>query len=147
MKASSFVTFLVAIFSQTHSATAFQLHRPTSLTSPLLHKQPYSLCLHSQDPKREEITEETIIPTYEYESSVDWDAEWKKVVENKDQPAKRPNPVSDRSSLEFQATVAKNKIKRTVAKNVYEAKEEMRRSVNGVNWRSLQGDWKVSSFI
>ncbi|KAL3788174.1 hypothetical protein ACHAWO_011755 [Cyclotella atomus] len=141
---SSKTICLLAVLALTHSSLAFQLHRPSSLTSPPLHKQPPSLLLHAQDPNQEKdiIIEETIIQSNEYESSVDWDAEWKKVVENKDQPAKRPNPVSDRSILEIEATVAKNKVKRAVAKNVFEAKEEMRRSVSGFSWRSLQGDWK-----
>ena len=72
---------------------------------------------------------------------MDWDAEWKKVVENKDN-VKRPR---DKTMLEAKATNAANDAKRVVARNVYEAKEGMRRQVENIpSFSMLQGDWKVS---
>ena len=109
-----------------------------------MHRYPASslLVLHNENPKLPEEQEDLIGAPYE--SSIDWDAEWKKVVDNKDQPAKRPNPITDRSILEIRAKIAQNK----VAKNVYDAKRELERNVSrDFNWSSLQGDWKVSQML
>jgi hypothetical protein len=133
---------IIALLSLT-SVTGFQIRHSTSICSQQFSRTsfPSSIILHSENPKETQ-DEETIVLGESYSSSIDWDAEWKKVVENKDQPAKRPNPVSDRSELEIRATIAKNR----VAKNVFDASNEMKRSVqrNAPSWSSLQGDWRVS---
>jgi len=141
---SSATKRIFTILAVSHSITAFQLHPPASLCSKQLHRYPASslLVLHNENPKLPEEQEDLIGAPYE--SSIDWDAEWKKVVDNKDQPAKRPNPITDRSILEIRAKIAQNK----VAKNVYDAKRELERNVSrDFNWSSLQGDWKVSQML
>ena len=67
--------------------------------------------------------------------SVDWDAEWKKVVEDRDQPKQRPGQY--KSQVEIEAIKATNK----VAKNVFQASQEVK-SNTVQNWSSLKGDWK-----
>eukprot|EP00584_Thalassiosira_punctigera_P008975 CAMPEP_0172525752 /NCGR_PEP_ID=MMETSP1067-20121228/770_1 /TAXON_ID=265564 ORGANISM="Thalassiosira punctigera, Strain Tpunct2005C2" /NCGR_SAMPLE_ID=MMETSP1067 /ASSEMBLY_ACC=CAM_ASM_000444 /LENGTH=144 /DNA_ID=CAMNT_0013309091 /DNA_START=272 /DNA_END=703 /DNA_ORIENTATION=+ len=84
----------------------------------------------SDTPREEEIVGET------YEGSVDWDAEWKKVVEDRDQPTERPG--SYKSQAEIAAIKATNK----VAKNVYDASREAKAKLpSAPSIRSLQGDW------
>ena len=67
--------------------------------------------------------------------SVDWDAEWKKVIEDRDQPKQRPGQY--KSQVEIEAIKATNK----VAKNVFQASQEVK-SNTVQNWSSLKGDWK-----
>lgn len=72
-----------------------------------------------------------------FESSVDWDAEWKKVVQNQDQPAQRPG------SYKTQAEIAAIKATNKVAKNVFDASQEMKSKMPAApNMMSLQGDWR-----
>lgn len=73
----------------------------------------------------------------QFESSVDWDAEWIKVVEDRDQPPQRPGKY--KSQAEIAAIKATNK----VAKNVFEASQDMKSKLpQAPSIRSLQGDWK-----
>lgn len=69
----------------------------------------------------------------EYTGSVDWDAEWKKVVENKGQPANRPKDIV-KSDAEIAVTKTVNK----AAQNLVDATSGM--SVPSMD--SLKGDWK-----
>lgn len=70
----------------------------------------------------------------EYSGDIDWDAEWKKVVTNKDQPNERPGKY--KTDLEIAAT----KAKLAAEKKLISVKNE---SKNMTNWNSLKGDWKV----
>jgi len=118
--------------------SSFQLHRPAATnlsTKTISSRSTYltsSTFLYSENPdKEEEIVGES------YEGSVDWDAEWKKVVEDRDQPAQRPGNY--KSQAEIEAIKATNK----VAKNVYDATSEMKKSMpSAPSMSSLQGDWR-----
>jgi hypothetical protein len=101
------------------------------------------LLLHSENPNKgssagssssseEEIVGET------YEGNVDWDAEWQKVVQNRDQPAQRPGNY--KSPVEIAAIKATNK----VAKNVFDASQDMKSNMPSAlpSFQSLQGDWR-----
>ena len=103
----------------------------------------YFTKLYSENPKGnsdEEIldADEKIISVGDsYEGSVDWDAEWKKVVENRDQPSQRPGNY--KSPVEISVIKATNK----VAKNVFDASKDMKANMLSVpSIRSLQGDWR-----
>jgi len=96
--------------------------------------------LHSENPKLPSDEEEVIGD--QYEGSVDWDAEWKKVVANKDQPTQRPGKY--KSQVEISAIKATNK----VAKNVFDASKDMQSKMPAApSMRSLQGDWRVSGLM
>ena len=71
----------------------------------------------------------------EYKGDIDWDAEWKKVVTNKDQPKERPGQY--KTDLEIAATKAKV----AAEKKLMSVKQETRRMTN---FNTLKGDWKVS---
>eukprot|EP00816_Leptocylindrus_hargravesii_P007247 CAMPEP_0196801446 /NCGR_PEP_ID=MMETSP1362-20130617/1205_1 /TAXON_ID=163516 /ORGANISM="Leptocylindrus danicus, Strain CCMP1856" /LENGTH=141 /DNA_ID=CAMNT_0042172417 /DNA_START=182 /DNA_END=607 /DNA_ORIENTATION=+ len=77
----------------------------------------------------------------DFESSVDWDAEWSKVVRGDQDSVKRPSGRA-KSDVEIAALRAK----KTAAEQVLKVKGEARNLKNQVqrqaNWRSLQGDWK-----
>lgn len=94
--------------------------------------RPFTSRLYSdQDNREEEIVGD------KYEGSVDWDAEWKKVVNDQNQPAERPGKY--KSQVEISAIKATNK----VAKNVYDASKDMKASMpSPPSIRSLQGDWR-----
>lgn len=115
--------------------TLQQRLRPVSFTTSVL---------HSENPNNTPGSEEEILDVGDdklvgevYEGSIDWDAEWKKVVENRDQPAKRPGKY--KSQVEIAAIKATNK----VAKNVYDASKDMKANMPSMpSIRSLQGDWR-----
>ncbi|KAL3785759.1 hypothetical protein ACHAW5_003601 [Stephanodiscus triporus] len=91
--------------------------------------------LHSENPNKGSSEEEIV--GEQYEGSVDWDAEWKKVVQNRDQPTQRPG--SYKSPVEIAAIKATNK----VAKNVFDASQDMKSSLpSAPSIRSLQEDWR-----
>lgn len=120
--------------------SSFQLLRPSLATTGLSTKVQtrHLTLLHSENPnKGGDIPSEEEVVGEQYEGSVDWDAEWKKVVENQDQPATRPGNY--KSQAEIAVTQATNK----VAKNVYDASREMKESIpKAPSIRSLQGDWR-----
>lgn len=92
--------------------------------------------LHSENPNKDKGSEEEILGD-KYEGSVDWDSEWQKVVENRDQPSERPGKY--KTQAEISAIKATNK----VAKNVYDATKEMKSNMpSAPSIRSLQGDWR-----
>lgn len=72
-----------------------------------------------------------------YESTVDWDAEWKKVVANKDQPVDRPGKDFYKSEAELAAIRAANKA-------ASEAQKVSQSMPSLPSWDSLKSDWKVS---
>mmetsp|Transcript_21094 Transcript_21094/g.50906 ORF Transcript_21094/g.50906 Transcript_21094/m.50906 type:complete len:182 (-) Transcript_21094:326-871(-) len=85
----------------------------------------------SDTPREEEVVGD------QYEGSVDWDAEWKKVVDDRDQPSQRPGNY--KSPAEIAAIKATNK----VAKNVFDASQDMKSNLpSAPSIRSLQGDWR-----
>ena len=69
----------------------------------------------------------------EYTGSVDWDAEWKKVVKNQGQPSNRPKDIG-KSDAEIAVTKVVNK----AAQNVVDVTS----SVQVPQFDSLKGDWK-----
>jgi len=72
-----------------------------------------------------------------YEGSVDWDAEWKKVVANRDQPIERPGK-------EFYKTEAEIAAIRAAKKAASQAQKISDQMPSLPSWKSLQSDWKVS---
>lgn len=114
---------------------SFQLHRTKPLNGRAMTNisafRPFTH-LHSENRN----TEEEVVGD-QYEGSVDWDAEWKKVVEDRDQPAERPG------KYKTQAEIAAIKATNKVAKNVYEASREAKSKLpSAPSIRSLQGDWR-----
>jgi len=121
--------------ASTPGVTSFQLHRPTAVVGLSMKDSPRpSITLNSENPKNPR--EEEIIGE-QYEGSVDWDSEWKKVVQDRDQPSQRPGKY--KSEAEIAAIKATNK----VAKNVYQATNEMKSNMpSAPSIRSMQGDWR-----
>lgn len=75
-------------------------------------------------PPREELEE--------YTGDIDWDAEWKKVVRNQNQPTERPGKDFYKSEAEIAAIRAANA-----------ANNQVSNAVSGIpTWRALKGDWK-----
>jgi hypothetical protein len=75
-----------------------------------------------------------------YKGDIDWDGEWKKVVAKQNMPQKRPGKDFYKSDAEIAAIRAANlatEQANKVASNIPQVPE----------WRSLQGDWKVSEFF
>lgn len=70
----------------------------------------------------------------DYTGDTDWDAEWKKVVSNQDQPKDRPGNY--KSDIEIAATKAKVEAEKKLISVQNEAKRMS-------NFDSLKGDWKV----
>jgi hypothetical protein len=72
----------------------------------------------------------------EYKGSIDWDGEWKKVMENKSQPTERPGKDFYKSEAEIAAIKAANMAQEQLAKTAS--------SIPSVpSFDSLKGDWKV----
>ena len=68
-----------------------------------------------------------------YEGDIDWDAEWKKVVEKRDQPSSRPGKY-------------KNDVERALLQSTKATSEQIKKVKivkPEINIRSLQGDAKV----
>jgi len=113
---------------------SFQLQRSTPSTARAMTNAPRSFTsLHSENPNKGGDSDEIVGD--QYQGSVDWDAEWKKVVEDRDQPAERPGKY--KTQAEISAIKATNK----VAKNVYDASREVQSKIpSAPSIRSLQGD-------
>ena len=134
------IFFFIALLCNLNYVASFQLHRNVcvgigggvSISKHNRQQQPLTIQF-SENPKEEDI----VGAGDSYEGSVDWDAEWKKVVENRDQPEKRPGEY--KSPAEIAAIKATNK----VAKNVFDASQEMKSKMpEAPSMRSLQGDWR-----
>jgi hypothetical protein len=143
MPSKSFTSLIIALLALTHTI-AFQLPPTTTCTLPS--RRPLTGLNADKLPPSEELQDLDGIGQISSDS-IDWDAEWKKVMESKDQ-AKRPNPY--KSQIEIEAIKATNKalkvgkdVTNKVAKNVFDSKSEMGR-FGGGGMRSLQGDWRVS---
>mmetsp|Transcript_17226 Transcript_17226/g.23689 ORF Transcript_17226/g.23689 Transcript_17226/m.23689 type:complete len:169 (-) Transcript_17226:461-967(-) len=76
----------------------------------------------------------------DYESDIDWDAEWKKVVENKDQPSTRPGKDFYKSETEIKVIQATNKAVEGAQQQIKQVQKKV--VIQPPNIRSLQGDWK-----
>lgn len=144
---SAFASLLLV--ASTSIVSSFQCHPTTSgrnfIRLPNASHMPSSIILHSEDPKKPSGSgdfDEELLVGEQFESSVDWDAEWKKVVANQDQPEKRPGKY--KSQVEISAIKTTNK----VAKNVFDASKELKSKLPSTpsvpNIRSLQGDGRVS---
>jgi hypothetical protein len=72
----------------------------------------------------------------QYESKIDWDAEWKKVKKNQGQPSERPGKNFYKSEAELAAIRAANR-----AASELNKKASFLSSVPSFD--SLKGDWKV----
>ena len=147
ISSSNSVVALAAVFfallCNLNGVTSFQLHRMVGAGNNALtssynrHQQPLTIQFSENPNPNSPRDEEMVDAGDSYEGSVDWDAEWKKVVENRDQPAKRPGEY--KSQAEIAAIKATNK----VAKNVFDASQEMKSKMPAApNMRSLQGDWR-----
>lgn len=142
MTTTTFATFFFVLGTFVQCAFAFQLRNPIEgvtlkpvIRSKVPRRSTSIVVLHYENPNQIP-DEERLDIGEQFEGSVDWDAEWKKVVENRDQPAKRPGPRY-KSELEIKAIKTTNK----VAKNVFDASKEIKANIPTI--RSLQGDWKV----
>ena len=71
--------------------------------------------------------------------SIDWDAEWKKVVANKDQPKQRPGQDFYKSEAEIVVTKTVNRSIETVQKQV---KKMDLPTPSSINMNSLVNDWR-----
>jgi hypothetical protein len=79
---------------------------------------------------------EELILEPQYESKIDWDAEWKKVKKNQGQPSERPGKNFYKSEAELAAIRAANR-----AASELNKKASFLSSVPSFD--SLKGDWKV----
>lgn len=75
-------------------------------------------------------------PPREEEVSVDWDAEWKKVVANKDQPKQRPGKDFYKSDAEIVVTTTINRSIETVQKQAAKI------DIPSINTATLTNDWR-----
>lgn len=71
-----------------------------------------------------------------YKGEIDWDAEWKKVVQKQNAAADRPGKDFYKSEAQIAAIRAANKASRNIDNTVKDLPSLP-------SWRSLKGDWKV----
>jgi len=74
----------------------------------------------------------------QYETTIDWDAEWSKVVKNEDQPAKRKKDIA-KSEVELAAIKARKEIELKMKAAKVQA-QSARASIYPGN---MTGDWRV----
>jgi hypothetical protein len=121
---------IVSLLLLLYITTAFTSH------SPWLQR---SLLKCSTDNRRLLSTSPDDIPPGDdddYKGTIDWDAEWKKVVENKSQPKQRPGQGYYKSEAEIAVTKVVNKASQ---KAVDASKNFPRIRLNG----DLSRDWRV----
>ena len=101
----------------------------TTSSTPIL----VSMALKKDDD--DDIPQEEMIGSASYQSSVDWDAEWKKVVDDQKQgkAVERPGTGYYKSEAEIKAIQTANKAAREAAKV----------QASLPSWQMLKGDWKV----
>jgi hypothetical protein len=75
-------------------------------------------------------------PPRDEEVSVDWDAEWKKVVANQDQPKQRPGKDFYKSDAEIAVTTTINRSIETVQKQAAKI------DIPSINTATLTSDWR-----
>jgi hypothetical protein len=91
--------------------------------------------LYSSAPPPNEGNDDLDLDNSEYTGDIDWDAEWKNVVKNKDKPQQRPGKEFYKSEAEVAAIRAANK-----------AAEQANKTKSSIpeipSFRSVKGDWK-----
>mmetsp|Transcript_4388 Transcript_4388/g.7802 ORF Transcript_4388/g.7802 Transcript_4388/m.7802 type:complete len:174 (+) Transcript_4388:256-777(+) len=136
MKFNAIIAVLALLLVATipTGVASFQLQRSTPVTARAMTNAPRPFTsLHSENPNKGGDSDEIVGD--QYQGSVDWDAEWKKVVEDRDQPAERPG------KYKTQAEISAIKTTNKVAKNVYDASREVQSKIpSAPSIRSLQGD-------
>ena len=75
----------------------------------------------------------------EYTGSIDWDSEWKKVVQNKNQPGERPGKDFYKSEAEIAAIKAANK----AAEQAKSVTDSINLPSVPTSFDSVKGDWRV----
>lgn len=125
------IVLLVTVLVSLESSTAF-----TSISKPIGLKSASKVLFFSSGtpPPNSDSPDFPPEEDLSYSSSVDWDAEWKKVVRNKSQPIERPGKDFYKSEAEIAAIRAAN----------LAARQAQNAASNLPSWRSLKGDWKVS---
>ena len=73
----------------------------------------------------------------DFESDIDWDAEWKKVTSGKQKSIQRPSGRA-KTDIELAAVRAK----KLAEAKLYQAQGEAKKIKYKTNWNSLKGDWK-----
>eukprot|EP00568_Trieres_chinensis_P006668 CAMPEP_0183294236 /NCGR_PEP_ID=MMETSP0160_2-20130417/2651_1 /TAXON_ID=2839 ORGANISM="Odontella Sinensis, Strain Grunow 1884" /NCGR_SAMPLE_ID=MMETSP0160_2 /ASSEMBLY_ACC=CAM_ASM_000250 /LENGTH=165 /DNA_ID=CAMNT_0025455517 /DNA_START=192 /DNA_END=689 /DNA_ORIENTATION=- len=127
----------VLLFAVFASAAAFQLPGPSS--SP----RAVGGAFHSSSPARNIRVLAKVTGDFddreeaEYSGDIDWDAEWKKVVAEKEKGVERPGKDFYKSDAERATIKSVNK----VAEGVVKARDSLPQ-FETPNVRSLQGDWK-----
>ena len=74
-------------------------------------------------------------------SKTDWDAEWQKVVQNRDQPVERPGKDYYKTEAEIAAIKTANRATKVVRRVASD------RVSSVPSWDSLKGDWKVRACV
>jgi hypothetical protein len=145
---NSLLTFWLVAFSLLTRATSFS---PSSARASSLarHSQysPNSLLFLAQvDGDEDDSVEkkkidhfDEITDTGDYKGTVDWDAEWKKVVSEKSQSVDRPGKDFYKTEAEIATIRAGNKAREQALKAASNIP-----SVQMPTWDSVKGDWKVS---
>jgi hypothetical protein len=124
---------------QSHSQFQFQFQVPTSTSSSPLWRMnaappPGDDNNNNNNNNYDDFSEET----GEYSGSVDWDAEWKKVVKSKGSPTKsRPGKDYYKSEAEIAAIRVANEAQKQV--NTVQDKITL---PEVPSWDSVKGDWK-----
>lgn len=90
--------------------------------------------------KKEIISEINLPDDSEYTSNIDWDSEWKKVVQNQGAQVDRPGKDFYKSDAEIAAIRAANKARERAVKIASKAPSMP-------SFNTLKGDWKVSWFL
>jgi len=137
--AISLVAALLLMGTYPAGVASFVPHRSTPLNTRGMSNdvRPITSMRNDNRNKGSDIPREEEVIGDQYEGTVDWDDEWKKVVQERGQPVKRPGQY--KSEAEIAAIKATNK----VAKNVYSATQEAKAKLpSATSFRSLQGDWR-----
>lgn len=124
---------LLILLALTTKALSFQLPAHTSPRQ--LSTASLVVALHGTSKKDDDFGNAGGAGGDSYEGDIDWDAEWKKVVEKRDQPSDRPGKEFYKNDVE-RALLSTSKATAEQIKKVKIVKPD-------INIRSLQGDAKV----
>lgn len=130
---------LLLVATYPAGVASFLSHRSTPLNTRDMPNvlRPFTSVRNDNRNKGSDIPREEEVIGDQYEGTVNWDDEWKKVVQDRDQPVKRPG------SYKSQAEIATIKATNKVAKNVFDASREAKAKLpSATSFRSLQGDWR-----
>mmetsp|Transcript_55162 Transcript_55162/g.134037 ORF Transcript_55162/g.134037 Transcript_55162/m.134037 type:complete len:181 (+) Transcript_55162:82-624(+) len=139
----SCVVVLIAVMLSSHQSSAFSTVQMSKCTRTTTTATAETTALFNNNLASDDGDDESleIPPAEEYTGSVDWDAEWKKVVKN-DDPSKldtgkeRPGSTYYKSEAEIAAIKTAN----AATKKVSEATSSVSKVIPDI--RSLSGDWK-----